>query len=438
MATVASYRLPVLSQELPQADSIGQVVDVLGQLNSIVEQVFNKLRAKAELQKDRIDSISMRISSASQKAAVLKKKTDSTVVISPASYPVRTISHYHPVFTPTPEPKVEPLEPIKKRKFGSVEERKEVPLDESFVTQAVQREKYNVKRKEEHQVLGVKSVDELLPFDEVRRQVRKIRKPNKPKTQKDIDPIVWEDFMSKVVKDPAHRYVPVFQNFPTSKLPDHLMDTKIAKDVIFTEKISNDFLSPTMVLNLPDVGISSDVNPNTTIQNDNKTPVQETPVAPVTVEPKPSDISLKSKEPDTTVKIPTPPPIKKEDTHPLKPLISTQDPPLPPPPAVPCPKSQTSEHPEITLTKNEKPLPPPVPSGNSGAPPPPPPPPPVQKPKPPQQPREPRQPKNEPPRQPTPSEDDLQRELLQIILKRRTDISGEKDNKKEDHDEWSD
>jgi len=38
--SVTTYNLPVLSQSLPQADSIIQVVDVLGQLNAIAEQMF--------------------------------------------------------------------------------------------------------------------------------------------------------------------------------------------------------------------------------------------------------------------------------------------------------------------------------------------------------------------------------------------------------------
>jgi hypothetical protein len=344
--------------------------------------MFNKLRDKAETQKRVIDSITARINAASAKATQLKKTTKATVVVSPSSYPMSQPTHYQNLFTPLPsKPDLCSLQTPQKPKLGPVLLRpsnQEVDLSFSIM------EQFPRKSQPKKGSLPVVSVDELMTFGQEKPRVKKSKKP---KRKEDIDPLVWDDIMSSVYREPQDRYKPGFQNFPeNSHLPDHLMSSNVATDITY-EKISKDTIAPTLLWDLPPVGVDP-VTPSLTP----KTPqLPETPIPP-SVSPPPQQTRPTA---DTEVRptIPLPPPSPPQKEMVVRPAI-----PLPPP--LPVQKTEVV------------PLPPGPGVSNI---PPPPPPPPMVRPVPPAVPILTR-------RRVEPQEEDLHSQLFARILERRSAI----------------
>jgi hypothetical protein len=394
------------------------VVDVLGQLTAIAEQMFNKLRDKAETQKRVIDSITARINAASAKATQLKKTTKATVVVSPSSYPFSQPTHYQNLFTPIlSKPDLCKLQSTKP-KLGPILRPSNQEVDLSFSVM----EQYPRKSKKVSPPVA-SSVDELVLFGQ---EKPKVKKSKKPKRKEDIDPLVWDEIMSSsVCRESQYRYQPGFQNFPeNSHLPDHLMPSNVATNITF-EKISKETIAPTLLWDLPPVGIDSD------------TP-SVTPVPPATPQtPIPADQTRRIKKEDTETRptVPLPPsPTQQTDievrpTIPPPPPIHRVEPEIRPP--IPPPLPVQKENTEVI------PLPP-VPSGIIGPgvsniPPPPPPPPVVRRtvPVPPAVPRPTRNTRIEP-------QEDLHTQLYARILERRSAMEDEPPAIKKDNndDEW--
>jgi hypothetical protein len=260
--------------------------------------------------------------------------------------------------------------------------------------------------------LPVSSVDELVTFGQ---EKPKFKKSKKPRRKEDIDPLVWDDIMSSVYREPQDRYKPGFQNFPEdSHLPDHLMSSNVATNITY-EKISKDTIAPTLLWDLPPVGV--DPTPSVTP----KTPqIPETPIPPSV---SPSGQQTRPATADTQVRpsIPLPPPPPSQIETEVRPSI-----PLPPP--LPVQKTEVVPLPPGPGVSNIPPPPPPPMVVR-----PPPLPPMVVRPVPPAVPRPTR-------RIVEPPEEDLHSQLFAKILERRSAIEEEphvpkKDNNNND-DEW--
>jgi len=400
----------------------------------LLNKCFFKLRDKAETQKRIIDSITARINAASTKATQLKKTTKATVVVSPSSYPFSQPTHYQNLFTPLPsKPDLCHLQTPQKPKLGPVlrPSNQEVDLSFSIMEQFPRKSQT---KKVSHPV--VSSVDELVPFGQ---EKSKVKKSKKPKRKEDIDPLVWDDLMSSLCREPQDRYVPGFQNFPENPhLPEHLMSSNVATNITY-EKISKDTIAPTLLWDLPPVG----VNPITSSETP-KTPQIPEPAIPT------SDKKIGSNEPVTRPSQPK----KTEDTRPEeRPTIPLPPPPPPvvrpdPPPSVLLPTRR--RHPqenihtellrqirELRSDIEEDPTVPKKDNDSEGMPPGvsniplPPPPPPVVRPVPPAVPIPTRR-RNEP------QAEDIHTELFRKIRELRSDIEEDptapkKDN---DNDEW--
>jgi hypothetical protein len=400
--------------------------------------MFLKLRDKADTQKRIIDSITARINAASVKASQLKKASKATVVVSPSAYPISQPTHYKNLFTPLPsKPDLCPLMTPHKPKLGPVLRPSNEEVDLSFSIM----EQYPRKTQPKKTSPVATSIDELVLFGQ---EKPKVKKSKKPKKKEDIDPLVWDDIMSSVCRDPQYRYVPGFQNFPSnSNLPDHLMSSKVATNISY-EKISKETIAPTLIWDLPLVGIDPVPTPSATLQP-NPPQIPETPKTLSETDRKHqgiythvsrSDRHLPSpdmEDSETTV-LPPPPITQKQDTE-GRPVI-----PLPPP----LPVQKTEVRHCIPL--------PPLPSQQESRPsniPLPPPPPPVVRSPPPAVPRPTAnrrgvvEPQGERPtanrRRVVEPQEDLYTNLLARILERRAAIEDEpptpKNNNNND-DEW--
>jgi hypothetical protein len=371
--SVSTFNLPVLSQSLPQADSIIQVVDVLGQLNAIAEQMFNKIRDKAETQKRIIDSITARINAASSKANQLKKGNKATVIISPSSYPKQSPTHYQNVFTPLPsKPDLCTLaSTVKPTKLGPAEIRdgpSNLNVDLSFSTMDSKPRKLSEPK---YVPNAVNSIDELVPFCiEKPKNKKPKRKADIAKRKADIDPFVWDDLMSSVSRDSKIRYIPGYQNLPEAKnIPEQLMPDTAAINITF-DKNKEGNIAPSYFFDLPDVGVPPEPVPSQT----------DKPVVPQPSEPRAAEPKMKTDEPSVpSLPLPTPPAPKQQkiDVEPSMPsLLPPPTPPAPKPaePRIPMPPPPTLAQPVQEKRISPLPIPPPV----SSAPPPPPPPPPQQ------------------------------------------------------------
>jgi len=188
---------------------------------------------------------------------------------------------------------------------------------------------------------AVNSIDQLVPFCIEKSKTKKLTKPKK---KEDIDSFIWDDLMSSMSRDSQYRYVPGFQNFPQVKnIPEHLMPDSIATNICFEDNITEKTIAPTLLYNLPDVGVP--VSEPVPSQIDK-------PVPPPQSEP--ADLQRKA-EPEPSLPPPTPPAPKSahfrpEQYQPKLPVPAVQEKPI-------------------------SPLPIPAPSGVQSAPPPPPPPP---------------------------------------------------------------
>jgi len=458
----------VLSQSLPQPDSMIQAVDVLAQLNSIAEQMFIRLRDKAETQKRIIDSITARINTASTKAAQLRKDTGkSTVVISPASYPKQNPTHYQNVFTPLPSKpdivypslytapsgkgELNKLKKVSCRRDPLFDEPAENDIDLSFSI-IEQHQQYSVKknlRKENSHVYPYSSVDELITFGQQSKHVKKQRKPNKPyKNKDDIDPLIWDDFMSTIKRDPGLNFVPGFNNFPVARnLPDHLMAPNVATNIsFFNDKTVDNTIAPTLYLNLPEVGIKD--NDKSTLPQPNN---QENPV-PLSPTPHPNNDSPQLKIQESPGPLP---PTPSQNNQPDR--SSDRQPQPLPKPSVKSPTSTKKVDVEICVVPKQPvknpdpqgpasrpvPVPPPLPPApdqntrpSGFIPPPPPPPCPSSS----MTVRRPAR-RTEPRPQPPPTIDDLNAELLKKITSRRVYLEEEPTNNTntnpQELDEWN-
>jgi len=396
---VSVFNLPVLSQSLPQADSIIQVVDVLGQLNVIAEQMFSKLRDKADTQKRIIESITARINAASAKTSQLKGKKQETVVTSPCSYPNQRLSHYQNVFTPLPsKPHLCPLvSPVKPTKVGPKQEGpSNLDVDLSFSILDTGPRKLSETK---YVPAEIHSVDGLVPFGMGKP---KPKKSTKPKRKDDIDPLIWDDLMFSVSRDSQYRYVPGFQNFPESKnIPEHLMPNSVATNVSFEHKVTDDPIAPTLLLSLPAVGISE---------------ISSEPALPTPIDKPPSpekDITQLPSNPAL------PPQMKTEQQTSQQPPYATKEEFKKPSPIIISPPE-----PKLEIESPQQ-------TGLKSIPPPPPPPP---KPQPISRIQRP----SHPTRPPPPKEEDLHSELIAKIASLRAAQEEEpQQQKKKEEEEWS-
>jgi hypothetical protein len=269
-----------------------QVVDVLGQLNSIAEQMFSKLRDKAETQKRIIDSITARISAASAKAALIKKESiKSTVVVSPASYPKSNPTHYQNLFTPLPaKPDLLSNSPVPVTKKGGLSKispnqvsTKEEP-DISFSIIEQQYKQYARKTGKGNEKGMISSIDEILTFGT--GNTKKSKKQLSLKKKEDIDP-EWVDFMNNVKRDSRINYVPGYKNCPEAHLPEHLIASNIATNISLEKKTENS-IAPSLYLDLPSVGTEPTPNQSTLPLPPSNPSVPQPPTTPLP----PSNLSV--------------------------------------------------------------------------------------------------------------------------------------------------
>jgi len=248
--------------------------------------------------------------------------------------------------------------------------------------------------------------------------------------------------MSSVSRDSQYRYVPGFQNLPSTKnIPDHLMSDSVALNVSFQEKFSEESIAPSLYLNLPEVGIPEPAIPTLTDKPpslEKTTPQQPVDGALLPPPSVPSPTTLPLPKPIT--RIPLPP--KEEEINPASnhfppppPHSSSTQPksvlPLPPPP-----KEEEIKPPTNSI--------PPCPSNSTqlkSIPPPPPPPPanrpPVNRPSA----TERRRPSTRP-SPVVPPVVDFQTQLFNVIMARRSGLEDEPKEKKadggnEDEDDWN-
>jgi len=265
----------------------------------------------------------------------------------------------------------------------------------------------------------VSSVDQLVQFGQ---EKPKVKKSKKPKRKEDIDPLVWDDIMSSVCREPQDRYTPGFQNFPDShNLPEHLMSSNVATNISY-EKISKDTIAPTLLWDLPPVGFDP-VTPSVTPQPETPTPpsvigANDKPIKKEDTETRPTVNTTAETEDRPNISLPPPtPPYQEREVRPRIPI--------PPPPV---------QKTEVPLPINIPPPPVNIPAPPSvNIPPPPPPPPMVVRRVPPAVPRPTR-------RSFEPKEEDLHSQLFAKMREIRSAVEEEpsvpkKDNNNND-DEW--
>jgi len=272
------------------------------------------------------------------------------------------------------------------------------------------------------------SVDEFVPFGQESKLARKHKKPNRPyKNKDDIDPLIWDDFMSKIKRDPGLNYVPEFNNFPEARnLPDHLMAPNVATNIfLFNEKtVDNNTIAPTLYLNLPEVGIQDKPNPPQPNILEKPVSLPPTPPPQPNISEKPVSLPPTPPQPNISEKSvslpPTPPP----------------QPNLPVPPNIPVPVHPSP--PKLPLPhQDEEFVPTPRRPGLSSIPPPPPLPP-VTRPA--LSRTRPSQPGPSQPRPPPSPAPDLFSELVNALSRRRVDLveEGTNNTKPQELDEWKD
>jgi len=359
----------VLYDTIPPVDSVSQVVDVISQLNSIVDQVFGRIRTRLENEKSRLDSITTRIDVANAKTESLTKRNlTSTVVTSPFFFPVENITPYQPIHLPNKESFPKPRGKTSKVGRSSAPV---LPLgsfleEPYFFLDDHRSSKTNPKSIEKAREIS--SVDDCVVFleKEIKKEKRSnpSRKEKETQKRKKLEPFMWENISSSVLRS-GLRYCPTFnENFPKPTLPSHLSVPNVAEDVNILKDSNFDSIAPTLtLLDLPEPLSPS---PSSTLSTDR--PQEQTKISVAPPPPPPEEQTKISVAPPLqpsplVTRIPPPPPPPEEQTK-----ISVAPPPPPPP----------EEQNKISVAP---PPPPPQPSPLVTRIPPPPPPPPVQQPR---------------------------------------------------------
>ncbi|ELR14860.1 WH2 motif domain containing protein [Acanthamoeba castellanii str. Neff] len=104
MGTMAQvFSVPVVFPNTRQDDSLFQIFDALEGLESVVEDVFGRIKNRVSHEKSRIDAISSRIDTAKAKVARVAGSTKAIAVHSSARYPApKQLEEYHPLYIDVP------------------------------------------------------------------------------------------------------------------------------------------------------------------------------------------------------------------------------------------------------------------------------------------------------------------------------------------------